>query len=57
MYLKNDSCELIWMQQQLLKGTKNNYLLQMQKNLMKSIFVALGNIQATEQNGTQYKEI
>lgn len=36
--------------EQLLKRTKNNYLLQTQKNSMNSVFVALGNIQATEQN-------
>lgn len=45
------------MQEQQLKRIKNNYLLQMQKNLMKNVFVALGNIQAIEQNRTPYKEL
>lgn len=31
-----------------IKGKQNNYTLQRQKNLMNSVFVALGNIQATE---------
>lgn len=42
------------MQPPLLKGMQNNYLLQMgkkkKKQLMKSVFAALGNIQTTKQN-------
>lgn len=47
------------MQQPLLKRMQNNYLQQMnkcKKKLMKSVFAALGNIQATEQNRPSTKK-
>lgn len=43
----------------LLKGAENNYLLQMQKDLMKSVFVAPGSIQVnrTKQDPVQRNPI
>jgi hypothetical protein len=39
-----------------IKETKNNHVPQIQRNLPKGIFVAIGNIQATEQTEARIKK-